>query len=169
MGVLSFVVGSQCLLIKSQSMQKILAPLSTRVQVSIAFMVCEGCYSPTLGTTFFNGLVIFLSLILSYLFRLWTMRRFSMRTHLSHTLHTFTTCVCLMANLMPSNLTLFLTVHFHAVHGYAITHIHITHVYAFLLFCHCHAVAICCSYLDMSFSDSINRFGTNMYIYYDSI
>ena len=35
-----------------------------------------------------------------------------MRTHLSHTFHTFTTCVCLMANLMPSNLTLFLAVHF---------------------------------------------------------
>ena len=36
------------------------------------------------------------------------------------------THVCLMANLMPSNLTLFLTVHLCAVHGYATTYIHIT-------------------------------------------
>ena len=36
--------------------------------------------------------------------------------------------VCLMANLVLLNLTLFLTVHFCAVHGYAATHMHITHV-----------------------------------------
>ena len=52
-----------------------------------------------------------------------------MRTHLSHALHIFTkTRVCLMANLMPSNLTLSLTVHFRAVHSYAATHMRITHV-----------------------------------------
>ena len=33
-----------------------------------------------------------------------------------------------MANLVLLNLTLFLTVHFCAVHGYAATHMHITHV-----------------------------------------
>ena len=33
-----------------------------------------------------------------------------------------------MANLMPLNLTLSLTVHFCAVHGYAATYMHITHV-----------------------------------------
>ena len=38
------------------------------------------------------------------------------------------THVCLMANLMPSNLTLSLTVYFCAMHGYATTHMHITHV-----------------------------------------
>ena len=41
------------------------------------------------------------------------------------------TYVCLMANLVLLNLTLFLTVHFHAVHGYAATHMHITHVLCF--------------------------------------
>ena len=51
-----------------------------------------------------------------------------MRFHLSHTLHIFTAHVCLMANLMSSNLTLFLTIHLHAMHGYAATHMHITHV-----------------------------------------
>ena len=94
------------------------------------------------------------------------MRRFSMRTHLSHALHTFITCVCLEANLVPSNLTLFLTVHFHAVHGYAATHMCTPHVYASHPFCHHHAVASCCSYLDMPFSVSVNRFGTNIYIQY---
>ena len=38
------------------------------------------------------------------------------------------TCICLIANLMPSNLTLSLTVYFCAVHGYAVTHMHITYV-----------------------------------------
>ena len=45
---------------------------------------------------YFNGLSQFFSFlpILSDHFRLWTMRRFSMRTHLSHTLHIFTnTCL----------------------------------------------------------------------------
>ena len=51
-----------------------------------------------------------------------------MRSHLSHALHNFTTHVCLMANLIPSNLNLFLTVHFHAVHGYAATHMCIMHI-----------------------------------------
>ena len=112
---------------------------------------------------FFNGLVTYLLLNLILSFRLWTMRRFSTRTHLSHTLYKFTTCVCLMANLMPSNLTLFLTVHFCAVHGYAATHMHTPHVHASLPFCHQHAVFSCCSYLDMPFSDSIDRFSIHMY------
>ena len=48
------------------------------------------CYSSTTGTTPFNGLVIFLFFDLILSFRLQTMRRFSTRTHLSHTLHIFT-------------------------------------------------------------------------------
>ena len=36
-----------------------------------------------------------------------------------------------MANHVLLNLTLFLTVHFCAVHGYAATHMHITHVLCF--------------------------------------
>ena len=100
-------------------------------------------YSPTLGTTFSMDLSLFFSLILSYHFRLQTVRRFSMRTHLPHALHIFTTYVCLMANLMPLNLTLFLTVHFHAMHGYTATYMHTPHVYASLPFCHHYAVAPC--------------------------
>ena len=50
------------------------------------------CYDPTSGTTHLTDLVNFLSfhLILSNCFRLQTMRKFSMRTHLSHILHHFT-------------------------------------------------------------------------------
>ena len=73
-----------------------------------------------------------------------------------------------MANLMISNSNLFLTVHFHAVHNYAATQMCTPHVYAALLFCHCHAIASC-SYHHMPLSDSMDRFGTNMYIQYDSI
>ena len=37
--------------------------------------------------------------------------------------------MCLpLTNLVLLNLTLFLTVHFHAAHGYAATHMRITHV-----------------------------------------
>ena len=45
MGASSLVVGSQCFLTKSQSMQEMLAPLSTRAWVLTAFMVCEGTIS----------------------------------------------------------------------------------------------------------------------------
>ena len=51
-----------------------------------------------------------------------------MGTHLSHSLFKFTTHVCLMANLILLNLILFLTVHYHAVHGYAATHMCPPHV-----------------------------------------
>ena len=51
-----------------------------------------------------------------------------MRSHLPHTLHNFTTHVYLMANSMPLNLNLFLTVYFHAMHSYAAIHMHIIHV-----------------------------------------
>ena len=111
----------------------------------------------------FNRLVIFPSFhfILSYCSGLWIvmgLHEFSLTSCLSH----FTTCICLEANLKPSNLTLFLTVHFHAVNGYAITHMCLPHVYASLLFCHCHAVASCSPTLAL---DCIGRFDTNMYTY----
>ena len=48
------------------------------------------CYGPTSGTTHLTDSVNFPLLILSNHFRLWTVRRFSMRTHLSHALHYFT-------------------------------------------------------------------------------
>ena len=92
-----------------------------------------------------------------------------MRSHLSHALHIFTTCVCLMANLMPSNLMLFLTVHLCAVHGYAATHMHITY---FILLFHSATtmqlpyVSPISIYLSQN---SIDRFSTNMYTQYDSI
>ena len=75
------------------------------------------------------------------------------------------THVCLMANLVSLNLTLFLTVHFRAVHGYAATHMCIPHVHASLPFCHHHVVAPCY----MPALDSISRFNTNMYILYVTI
>ena len=79
------------------------------------------------------------------------------------------TCVCLMANLVLLNLTLFLTVHFCAVHGYAATHMHHPHVHAFSSI-----LPLPCSYIMLLISampalDSIGRFGTNMYISYASI
>ena len=48
------------------------------------------CYGPTSGTTHLTDLVNFsLLFILSDLFRLQTMKRFSTRTHLFHALHHF--------------------------------------------------------------------------------
>ena len=85
-----------------------------------------------------------------------------MRTHLSHALHIFT-------NLMPLNLTLFLTVHFHAVHGDAATHMRTTHVLCFssILPPPCGCIMLLIS--AMPALDSISRSNTNMYIPYDSI
>ena len=63
------------------------------------------CYTPITGTTFFNGLVMFSCFWSNLIFRLQTVRRISMRSHLSHALHTFPTHVCLMANLIDSSFT----------------------------------------------------------------
>ena len=73
-----------------------------------------------------------------------------------------------MANLIPLNLTLFLTVHFHAVHGYAATHMHITHILCFssILPPPCSCIMPLIS--TMLALDSISRFDTNMYTLYDS-
>ena len=79
------------------------------------------------GTTFFNGLVIFSSLSSNLIipdFEPWGDSLWELTYLRSFTFSQ--TCVCLMTNLMSSNLTLFLTVHFHAVHGYATKHMHIT-------------------------------------------
>ena len=85
-------------------------------------------WSHSQGTSFFTDLSLFLSLILSYYFRLRCEENlYKDLTYL--TPFTFSqTCICLIANLMPSNLTLSLTVYFCAVHGYAVTHMHITYV-----------------------------------------
>ena len=74
-----------------------------------------------------------------------------------------------MANLVPLNLTLFLTVYFYAVHGYAATHMCITHV-----ICSSSILPPACGYImllipTMPALDSIGRSDTNMYIPYDSI
>ena len=68
-----------------------------------------------------------------------------------------------MVNLVSLNLTLFLTVHFHAVHGYAATHMHFPHVYA-----SSSILPPSCSYIMLVMSimpalDSISRSDTNMY------
>ena len=120
---------------------------------------------------YLNGLGQFLTFhfILSNHFRLQTVRRFSMKTHLSHALHIFTNMCFLMADLVLLNLTLFLTVHFHAVHGYAATHMRITHVLCFssILPPPCGCIMLLISI--MPALDCIGRSDTNMYIQYDSI
>ena len=44
-GVFRHWVGSLCFLTNPQSMQEMLAPLSMRARVSMAFIVCEGVMS----------------------------------------------------------------------------------------------------------------------------
>ena len=67
------------------------------------------------------------------------------------------------------NLTLFLTVYYHAVHGYAATHMHTSHVHtsSFILPLPCGYIMPLIS--AMPALDCIGRFGTNLYILYDSI
>ena len=74
-----------------------------------------------------------------------------------------------MANLVLLNLTLFLTVHFHAVHGYAATHMCTSHVHASssILPPPCGCIMLLISV--MLALDRIDRFDTNMYILYASI
>ena len=74
-----------------------------------------------------------------------------------------------MANLVLSNLTLSLTVHFHAVHGYATTHMHITHALCFSSILPPPCGCIMSLIFIMPALDSIGRSGTNMYIWYDGI
>ena len=92
-----------------------------------------------------------------------------MGTHLSHTLFILQTHVCLMVNLVLLNLTLFLTVHFCAVHGYAATHMCPSHVHTFssILSPPCGCIMTLIS--AMPALDSIDRFNTNMYTHYNSI
>ena len=79
------------------------------------------------------------------------------------------THVCLMVNLVLLNLTLFLTVHFRAVHGYAATHMCITHVpcLSSILPPPCSCIMLLISI--MPALNSISRSDTNMYIPYGSI
>ena len=74
-----------------------------------------------------------------------------------------------MVNLVSLNLTLFLTVHFCAMHGYAATHMCTPHVHASSSIlpppCGCIMLLI----FTMPALDSIGRFDTNMYILYASI
>ena len=74
------------------------------------------------------------------------------------------THVCLIVNLVLLNLTLSLTVHFHAVHGYGATHMHITHVPCFssILPLPCSCIMSLISI--MPALDDISRSDTNMYI-----
>ena len=91
------------------------------------------CYGPTSGTTHSMDWANFSLFFLSYLiisdFEPWRDSLWELTYFTPFTISQ--THVCLMANLILLNLTLFLTVHFHAVHGYAATHMHITHVLCF--------------------------------------
>ena len=84
------------------------------------------CYSPITGTTFSMDLSFFLFFDLILSFQTSNYEEILHKNSLISCPSHFTTHVCLMANLMPSNLTLFLTVHLCAVHGYATTYMHIT-------------------------------------------
>ena len=120
----------------------------------------------------FNGLsqIFSFSSYLIWSFQTSNHERLSMRTHLSHAFHHFTkTCVCLMANLVLLNLTLFLTVHFCAVHGYAATHMCITHVLCFSSILPPPRGCIMSLISVMPALNSISRSDTNMYTQYDSI
>ena len=129
------------------------------------------CYSPTTGDYIQMDLVNFSLFILFYLiisdFKPWGDSLWEL-TYLT----TFTisqTRVCLMANLVLLKLTLFLIVHFHAVHGYATTHMHITHVLCFSFILPLPYDCIMLLISAMPALNSIGRFDTNMYIQYDSI
>ena len=92
-----------------------------------------------------------------------------MRTHLSHPLHHFTNMCLPHGEPCSIKLNLFLTIHSHAMHGYAATHMHITHAPCFSSIlpppCGCNMSLI----FIMPALDSISRFDINMYIQYDSI
>ena len=79
------------------------------------------------------------------------------------------TCVYLMANLVPLNLTLFLTVHFCAMHGYAATHMCFPYVHASSSILPPPCGCIMSLISAMPALDSIGRFDTNMYILHASI
>ena len=91
-------------------------------------LLSSRCYGPTLRDYISMDLVNFYLFILSYLsdFELWGDSLWELTYLTPFTISQ--TCVCLMANLVLLNLTLFLTVHFCAVHGYAATHMHPPHV-----------------------------------------
>ena len=123
---------------------------------------------PTSGTTHLMDLVNFF-LILSNHFRLQTVRRFSMRTHLSHTLHHFTNR-CLPhdepCSIKPNFIlgSSFLCCAWLCCH----THAHPTcSCFSSILPPPCSCIMPLTSI--MPALDSIGRSGTNMYIHYDSI
>ena len=139
------------------------------MKVNINSWVCVTV--PPTGTTHWMDLVNFSLFILSYLiisdFKLWGDSLWDLTYLMPFTFSQI--CVCLMANLVLLNLNLFLTVHFHAEHGYAATHMHITHVLCFssILPPPCGCIMSLISV--MPALDSISRFNTHMYIQYDSI
>ena len=106
--------------------------VSGQMSLQILFALVQPntkCYSPISGTTHLMDLTNFSLFILSYLiisdFKLWGD---SLQELTYLTLFIISpTHVCLMANLVLLNLTLFLTVHFCAVHGYTATYIHVHH------------------------------------------
>ena len=125
------------------------------------------CYGPTSGTTYPTDLVNFPLFILSYLivsdFELWWDSLWELTYLMPFTISQ--THVCLMANLVLLNLTLSLTVHLCAMHGYAATHMCITHVLCFssILPPPCGCIMLLISI--MPALDSIGRSGTNMLLW----
>ena len=127
----------------------------------------ECCYGPTTGTTFSTDLLIFLPSDLILSFRLQTMKKFSMRTHLSHALHIFT-YMCLPHGKPYAIKLNFIVDSSFPCYAWLCCHTHAHHTYS----CFSSILPLPCSclmlpYLDMPFF--IDRFNINMYIHYNSI
>ena len=124
---------------------------------------------PLSGTTFKIDLVNFSLFILSNHFRLQTVRRFSMRTHLSHDLHCFTNTQLSYGNPCSIKLNFILDSSF-LCSAWLCCHTHVHHTCSMLLF---HSATTMWLHHVIHFRtpalDSIGRFNTNMYILYASI
>ena len=127
------------------------------------------CYSPTSGTTHLMDLVNSSPFILSDHFRLRTMRRFSMRTHLSHAFHYFTN-MCLPHGKPCSIKSNFILDSSFLCCAWLCCHTHAHHTCSMLPFHSATTMRLHHVFnLHMPTLNSIGRSDTNMYIPYDSI
>ena len=122
------------------------------------------CYGPTLRDYIQMDLVNSSLFILSNHFRLQTMRRFSMRTHLSHDLHHFTN-MCLPHGKPCSIKLNFILDSSFPCSAWLCCHTHVHHTSILPPPCGCIMLLIS----TMPALNCISRFNTNMYIQYDSI
>ena len=133
------------------------------------FLTLDLCNIHIVSLLFSTDLLFFFSLILSNVFRLQTMRRFSTRSHLPHALHIFTN-ICLPHSKPYTIKPNFILNSSFPCCAWLCCHTHVHHT------CSCFSPILPppCSclmfpYLDMPFIDRIGRSDTNMYTQYDSI